>query len=455
MLKCLLLFCCILSTTVCWGQKRIQKIIDKELNLVTISDSLYVERFEVTYWDYDIFEFFLKKNSNNTTLYFSKIYKDELNWSLADSNALHFYNSSRFSRKSELTKLVYLKKDIYDEFRFLPSIKHYPMVGITHEQAKLYCQWKSKEVTKNINKYFKEQGFNQKYTFNYRLPTQTEWILAFGKSKEGYNSEIKYSKNTSKIVKKLGFKKIKNNTYYDLTINQKLPFKYREFALYENEVNFIGSVYAHSPNPLGLYNMKGNVAEMIDEVGIAMGGSWRNTLEEIDKNLSQNYICPSEWLGFRVFCEIKEVNNDKIMEEEYKINYNSACEYVYQRNDLNNPKYYEPKYQTHAMDSLYKLSNYDSLEISKLDDKYISRVGDKIKLDFEQCYDTVYLGFTRYYSRFFVRRCHRSSTFINTSSVEFSKLSFKNTLFGIFIILYVDDKKTIKYVVIDNRNINR
>lgn len=443
------MFCCLLSTTVCWGQKQIQKIIDEELNLIAISDSLYAGRSEVTYQSYNTFEVFLKENPDKTIPYFSKIYKNELNWSLADSSALHFYNYSFISRKKELRNSIYSKKGTYDTYRFLPSINHYPMIGITHEQAKLYCQWKSKKVTKNINKWLKEQGFHQRYIFNYRLPTQTEWLLAFG-SKETYNVKVKYSKSTSKIAKKLGFKKIKNNTYYDLTINQKLPFKYREFALYENEVNFIGSVYAHSPNSLRLYNMKGNVAEMIDEVGIAMGGSWRDTLEEIDKNLSQNYVCPSEWLGFRVFCEIKEVNDDKIIEEEYKFNYNSVCEYVYQRNDLNNPKYNEPKYQVHAMDSLYKVT-YDSLGISKLDDKYISRNGDKIRVDFEQCYDTIYLGFTRYHSRFSVRRIPLSKGGGNISYMDFLASNFKNTLFGIVITLILDGKRTVKYVVIDDR----
>jgi hypothetical protein len=37
---------------------------------------------------------------------------------------------------------------------------------------------------------------------------------------------------------------------------------------------------------MGLYNIIGNVAEMIDQEGIAKGGSWQHKLE--DCNISKN-----------------------------------------------------------------------------------------------------------------------------------------------------------------------
>jgi hypothetical protein len=61
-------------------------------------------------------------------------------------------------------------------------------------------------------------------------------------------------------------------------------------------------VNSYNKSLFGLYNMLGNVAEMVQEKGI--GGSWRNNLEECRVGKNQEYTKPTAWLGFRCVCVI-------------------------------------------------------------------------------------------------------------------------------------------------------
>lgn len=58
-----------------------------------------------------------------------------------------------------------------------------------------------------------------------------------------------------------------------------------------------------------IYNLLGNVAEMIQEKGICKGGGWRNKLEECRVGKDQEYTKPNSWTGFRCVCVIKKSSN--------------------------------------------------------------------------------------------------------------------------------------------------
>jgi hypothetical protein len=57
---------------------------------------------------------------------------------------------------------------------------------------------------------------------------------------------------------------------------------------------------------VGLYDVVGNVAEMIAEEGKACGGSWNHPPAESTIRSVTTYTNPDAAIGFRVFMEIIE-----------------------------------------------------------------------------------------------------------------------------------------------------
>jgi hypothetical protein len=62
--------------------------------------------------------------------------------------------------------------------------------------------------------------------------------------------------------------------------------------------------YSYWKNSFGMYNMFGNVAEMINEKGICKGGGWKHQIEECRAGKDILYSTPNSWLGFRCVCVI-------------------------------------------------------------------------------------------------------------------------------------------------------
>jgi hypothetical protein len=63
---------------------------------------------------------------------------------------------------------------------------------------------------------------------------------------------------------------------------------------------------AYFPNKMGIYDVVGNVAEMVAEKGKACGGSWDDTPEESTIRSVKSYKKPSATIGFRMVMEVLE-----------------------------------------------------------------------------------------------------------------------------------------------------
>ena len=59
-------------------------------------------------------------------------------------------------------------------------------------------------------------------------------------------------------------------------------------------------------NDVGLFDVVGNVAEMVNEKGSACGGSWNHSPDESTIRSIHRYDKPDASIGFRVFMEIVE-----------------------------------------------------------------------------------------------------------------------------------------------------
>lgn len=164
--------------------------------------------------------------------------------------------------------------------------ENHPVLNISHEAAQSYCQWLTEKSERN---------------FKYRLPTKNEWIYAAKGSLElaPYSWGGPYLRNSKGCVlcnyKTIGDEFIQTNSDDKLEIVTNLsPLNYSNGSLTTQTVN------SYSPNKYGLYNVCGNAAEMIDEPGIAMGGSWNSTGYDVRVISESVYENANPFVGFRV-----------------------------------------------------------------------------------------------------------------------------------------------------------
>ena len=240
-----------------------RKPVKGPLETIWVANNVFFDKTEVTNFDWKDYLRCIEKKYGKKSHQYTSALPDTTVW-LADGN------------NEEMVHNYY--KDI--NFAF------YPVVGISYEQAVEYCKWETDTVAKQYEKIKNKKGLPKKFVF--RLPTKDEWQIAATASlsyqTEPYGFENIISKdNLCKVVCK------EYSAIYNLNNDAKMC-----------------SAYYGSPNIYNLLNMTGNVAEMVSEKGIAMGGSWKNPLDECKVNSEQKYTKPTNWIGFRVVCEIVE-----------------------------------------------------------------------------------------------------------------------------------------------------
>ena len=170
-----------------------------------------------------------------------------------------------------------------------PQFSHYPVVGISFEQAKQFCSWRTNRVNevyyvhehKNVTFPIDSSNVIPKRV-DFRLPSEEEWEYA---AKAGFdttrfiNNEYKFYFNTLETAAL---------RIIDEDYEQFIPMK--NFSL--------------KPDRNNRYHLIGNVAEMIDKKGVAKGGSYIHTISESYFTNRIKYSKPTYWLGFRCVCEV-------------------------------------------------------------------------------------------------------------------------------------------------------
>lgn len=163
-----------------------------------------------------------------------------------------------------------------------PAYRNYPVVGVSYEQAVAYCKWRTERVKMFMTVAKKYSVMN----FEYRLPTKTEWEKLAETSAGFINNGGRNEKGQYRL----------NCISTDAAI--KSPTN--------DNADVTAPVRSYYKNLFGIYNMTGNVAEMVSEKGICKGGGWRNNIEECRIGLDKEYTKPTAWLGFRCICVIKK-----------------------------------------------------------------------------------------------------------------------------------------------------
>lgn len=176
-----------------------------------------------------------------------------------------------------------------------PGFSIYPLVGISYQQAVAFCHWRTKAA--NFATYVKEksisnwkQHMNDSFPvrFYYRLPTEKEWEMIASGNKPVEQYPWGYDSVYRKWKKK--YRKVFNCIY-----PEDLPADpHRSVTRF-----YTTAGRSYWPNTYHLYSLVGNVAEMVQEEGIAKGGSFDHTLEDCRIVKQQTYTRPERWLGFR------------------------------------------------------------------------------------------------------------------------------------------------------------
>jgi formylglycine-generating enzyme required for sulfatase activity len=206
------------------------------------------------------------------------------------------------------------------------SYDEYPVVNISHEAALAFCEW----LTEQYNSHDGRKKYKE---VRYRLPTLQEWQIATLGYKKFQSWDIEENEVEVGIPKVPGdmlphrkiMMRVKDNNilypwygahdYRDKAQNNKNCWM-GNFKIPEESVScFIarpggdgylitGKVASYFPNGMGLYDVVGNVEEMIDQHGKACGGSWDHLPGESTMMSVHQYSGASGTVGFRVFMEV-------------------------------------------------------------------------------------------------------------------------------------------------------
>jgi hypothetical protein len=290
------------------------KEIDNGMRLMR--DNLYAYERETTNALYNLFLSSLEETQSDDLLK-----RCNYNLSEYDNDQRLFY-----AKYSEPIKGPRNKKDTTQT-----DFSQFPAVNISHEGAELFCAWLTQQYnTSTGKKKFKKVKF--------RLPSMKEWqIAALGHPKfQSWNLDENYvevfipSDTVSAMMPKGKKSPIPvggNNVWYpwfNAYNYRKKPFNHLNCCLGNFRIDGqkqvcnnvirpgndgwtkMSQTASYFPNDMGLYDVVGNVAEMIDENFKACGGSWNDTPENATIRSVKNFRKPNDTVGFRIFMEVLE-----------------------------------------------------------------------------------------------------------------------------------------------------
>lgn len=237
-----------------------------------------------------------------------------------------------------------------------PAYNSYPVVNVTREGVKMYCDWLTSEAHKTDIK-------KAKFTNNQqvRLPFDTEWMYAaYGKDPQYflypwntnsiknpsgcYLANFKPSKDSicclGEEVKKEAEKKKGKETVDEqilsgeyLSANSDSTQKVEsEFKYMADGAFYTAKVGTYVPNNYGLYNLIGNVAEMVTDwpqkTPGTKGGGWFSELKDLAINADDPYKGMTDGhpnVGFRVvFTYFSEHQSQNTQGNNLKIDKNTT-----------------------------------------------------------------------------------------------------------------------------------
>lgn len=231
----------------------------------------YMSKGEVTNIQYQEFIAYLKRTNQTDLLKIAEV--DSLNWK---------------------TELKWGNDAYVEHYHDHPAYNNYPVVNVSREGAELYCEWLTKM-------YDSLSGGELKVKF--RIPTHQEWMRAVQGShfKSSYSWGGPYLRNAkgqylANFVR-CGAENITRNPesgQFEVTT------KNVGYHFDTDNADVTAPSISYWPNEFGIYNMNGNVSELVSDKKIVVGGDWRSPGYDIRNESSRTYTGSSVTVGFRV-----------------------------------------------------------------------------------------------------------------------------------------------------------
>lgn len=172
-----------------------------------------------------------------------------------------------------------------------PAYRDYPVVNLTRQQAEGYCQWLTEVWRKNTG--------NPDLVF--RLPTRAEFLRAANGEKinRPYAWDGPYIRNAKGAYLCNHFA-LDNVCISRDTTTGELKIVPLDMDLSSgNGVDITAPSISYYPNEFQLYNLNGNVAEMVSDGPIAVGGSWYSPGYDVRNQSAMPFKEASPFIGFR------------------------------------------------------------------------------------------------------------------------------------------------------------
>jgi len=262
-------------------------------NIAIIKD-LYMKEGEVSVKEYKLFLTDLLANGKASEYEIAKPKFDKV-W------------TDKKDKKNKRLLLEYFKSEKYE---------NYPVLCVSKEGIEMYCKW----LQEQLQSFYTSK--NEKIKFTVRLPEIQEWKFAASSGKKTYvygtrNGKLKSPAWSHHIIFgrywNANFietqpKFVAKDDTLDDSINEKKS-KGPETTSRVSKESFTHAIHSHINEKMQLYNMSGNVSEIVtyfDDSGKKMyrtiGGNWNSTKEflkiEAEDEFNGN-TNPSPYIGFR------------------------------------------------------------------------------------------------------------------------------------------------------------
>jgi formylglycine-generating enzyme required for sulfatase activity len=184
-------------------------------------------------------------------------------------------------------------KKFADYYFSHPAYRDYPVVNLTYEQAKGFCTF--------LTEVWRKKTGNEKILF--RIPERAEFLrAAFGTSLErpySWNHPYLQSSNGNVMCNYL---RIGEGAIIRDTTNGKLKIDLSHAILLEFDqlsTDITAPVKSFYPNEYNLYNLNGNVSEMVANGHLVVGGDWYSPGGDVNNYAHKAFKQANPMVGFR------------------------------------------------------------------------------------------------------------------------------------------------------------